>query len=69
MFDECEYLKKWDVDKFEIIRKIWDNTSTPVIFAGTQELENILDAGRRARKSGAALPAEVGDQAGGRSRR
>lgn len=45
MFDECEYLKKWDVDKFEIIRKIWDNTSTPVIFAGTQELENILTRG------------------------
>lgn len=45
MFDECEYLKKWDVDKFEVIRKIWDNTSTPVIFAGTQELENILTRG------------------------
>lgn len=45
LFDECEYLKKWDVDKFEVIRKIWDNTSTPVIFAGTQELENILTRG------------------------
>ena len=45
MFDECEYLKKWDVDKFEVIRKIWDNTSTPVIFSGTQELENILTRG------------------------
>lgn len=45
IFDECEYLKKWDVDKFEVIRKIVDTTSTPVIFAGTQELENILTRG------------------------
>ena len=29
--DEAEYLAKWDVDKFEVLRKVWDNTGTPVI--------------------------------------
>ena len=24
--DEAEYLAKWDVDKFEVLRKVWDNT-------------------------------------------
>lgn len=43
--DEAEYLKKWDVDKFEYLRKIWDNTGTPVILAGTPELESILTKG------------------------
>ena len=45
LFDESEYLRKWDVDKFEVLRKIWDNTQTPVIFAGTPELENVLTRG------------------------
>jgi DNA transposition AAA+ family ATPase len=47
MIDEAEYLKKWDVDKFEYLRKIWDNTGTPIILAGTQELETVLTKGRR----------------------
>lgn len=42
LVDEAEYLKKWDVDKFEYLRKIWDNTGTPVIMVGTAELESIL---------------------------
>lgn len=45
LIDEAEYLKKWDVDKFEYLRKIWDNTGTPVIMAGTPELETILTRG------------------------
>ena len=45
IIDEAEYLKKWDVDKFEVLRKIWDNTGTPVILAGTMELEAILTRG------------------------
>lgn len=45
LLDEAEYLKKWDVDKFEVIRKIWDNSQTPVIFAGTPVLESILTRG------------------------
>nr|DAS16574.1 MAG TPA: AAA domain protein [Bacteriophage sp.] len=45
LIDEAEYLKKWDVDKFEYLRKIWDNTGTPVILAGTPELETILTRG------------------------
>ncbi len=33
------------MDKFEYLRKIWDNTGTPVILAGTPELETILTRG------------------------
>lgn len=45
IFDEAENLKNWNVKCFEILRKIWDHTSTPVIFCGTQELENMLTRG------------------------
>lgn len=45
IFDEAEYLKKWDVTKLELIRKIWDNTGAPVVLAGTPELEAILTRG------------------------
>lgn len=45
LIDEAEYLRKWDVDKFEVLRKIWDNTGTPVIFAGTPALETVLTRG------------------------
>lgn len=44
--DEAEYLAKWDVDKFEVLRKIWDNTGTPVILCGTDVLEGMLTRGR-----------------------
>ena len=45
VFDEAEQLRKWDVDKFETLRKIWDNTGTPVILAGTGLLRNLLTRG------------------------
>lgn len=45
LIDEAEYLRKWDVDKFEILRKLWDNTGTPVILSGTMELESMLTRG------------------------
>ncbi|WP_427340871.1 AAA family ATPase [Caloranaerobacter sp. DY30410] len=45
VIDEAEYLKKWDVDKFEVLRKIWDNTRTPIILVGTPVLEEHLTRG------------------------
>lgn len=45
LLDESEYLKKWNVEKFDTLRKIWDNTGTPVVFCGTPELVNILTRG------------------------
>ena len=45
LVDEAEYLHKWDVDKFEYLRKIWDNSGTPIILAGTPELEKLLTKG------------------------
>lgn len=43
--DEAEYLAKWDVDKLEVLRKIWDNTGTPIILCGTEQLEVMLTRG------------------------
>ena len=34
------------MDKFEILRKVWDNTGTPVILCGTDVLEGMLTRGR-----------------------
>lgn len=45
LIDEAEYLHKWDADKFEYLRKIWDNTGTPVVLCGTKALELILTRG------------------------
>ncbi|MDD3401420.1 MAG: ATP-binding protein [Eubacteriales bacterium] len=45
LVDEAECLKKWDVEKYEYLRKIWDNTGTPIIITGTPELEKILTRG------------------------
>ncbi len=45
VIDEAEYLEKWDTDKFDMLRKIWDNTHTPIIFVGTPVLEELLTRG------------------------
>lgn len=45
LIDEAEYLKKWDVSKFDDLRKIWDNTGIPMVLCGTLELETILTRG------------------------
>lgn len=45
VIDEAEYLKKWDVSKFDVLRKIWDNTGIPMIFCGTDTLEDYLTHG------------------------
>ena len=45
VIDEAEYLRTWDVNKFEILRKIWDSTGVPTILCGTLELENMLTRG------------------------
>jgi DNA transposition AAA+ family ATPase len=45
IIDEAEYLKKWDIDKFETLRKIWDKTRIPMIFVGTEKLKRHLITG------------------------
>ncbi|MEF9974354.1 MAG: ATP-binding protein [Clostridia bacterium] len=45
VLDEAEQLRKWDVDKFETLRKLWDNTGSPVILSGTMQLRNLLTRG------------------------
>ena len=42
ILDECEYLSKNNIDKLEIIRQIWDETSNTFIFCGTYKLRKIL---------------------------
>lgn len=45
IIDEAEYLKKWNVDKFEVLRKIWDKTSIPIVLVGTEKLKKHLVTG------------------------
>lgn len=42
ILDECEYLTKNNIDKLEIIRQVWDETSNTFIFCGTYRLRKIL---------------------------
>lgn len=51
IIDEAEYLKKWDVSKFDVLRKIWDNTGIPIIFCGTNILEEYLTHGGNGREN------------------
>lgn len=45
IMDESEYLKKFDVDKFEVLRKIWDKAKIPIVFVGTEKLKRYLIEG------------------------
>lgn len=45
VFDEAENLRTWNITKFEVLRKLWDNTGTPVILCGTPKLEDMLTVG------------------------
>lgn len=62
--DEAEYLAKWDVDKFEVLRKVWDNTGTPVILVRHQYSGDHADERTPpSRQPGAALPPQGGIEA------
>ena len=54
IIDEAEYLCRHNVDKLEILRKIWDNTGTPIILSGTMVLEDLLTRGK-----GGSNPAQL----------
>ncbi len=45
IIDEAEYLKKWNIDKFEVLRKIWDKTRVPIVLVGTEKLKKHLVTG------------------------
>lgn len=45
IIDEAEYLKKWNIDKFEVLRKIWDKTRIPIVLVGTEKLKKHLVTG------------------------
>ncbi len=40
--DEAEMLRKWDNDKLEVLRKIWDHTGISLIMLGTPMLLSIV---------------------------
>lgn len=42
VIDEAEMLRKWDNDKLEVLRKIWDHTGISLILFGTPMLLNIV---------------------------
>lgn len=41
--DEAEYLKKWNVEKLDVLRKIHDNAGVTVLLFGTPAIENVLN--------------------------
>lgn len=46
IFDETEQLRnEKGVNKFETLRKLWDNTQAPVVFAGTMQLREMITRG------------------------
>lgn len=42
VIDEAEMLRKWDNDKLEVLRKIWDHTGISLILTGTPMLLSIV---------------------------
>lgn len=42
VIDEAEMLRKWDNDKLEVLRKIWDHTGISLIMFGTPLLHSIV---------------------------
>lgn len=43
VIDEAEMLRKWDNDKLEVLRKIWDHTQIGLIMLGTPKLLEIVN--------------------------
>lgn len=43
LIDEAEYLKKWNVEKLDVLRKIHDNAGVAVILFGTPAIANVLN--------------------------
>jgi DNA transposition AAA+ family ATPase len=41
--DEAEYLKKWNVEKLDVLRKIHDNAGVAVLLFGTPAIANVLN--------------------------
>lgn len=42
IIDEAEMLRKWDNDKLEVLRKIWDHTGITLLLVGTPLLISIV---------------------------
>lgn len=43
LVDEAEYLKKWNVEKLDVLRKIHDNAGVAILLFGTPALANVLN--------------------------
>lgn len=43
VIDEAEMLHKWDNDKLEVLRKIWDHTGISIILLGTQKALDVVN--------------------------
>lgn len=43
VIDEAEMLHKWDNDKLEVLRKIWDHTGISMIWMGTPRLLEVVN--------------------------
>ena len=43
LVDETEYLRKWDTEKLDQLRKICEDTRTNLVYIGTQDAKRIID--------------------------
>lgn len=43
IIDETEYLKKWNTDKLDVLRKLQDNTGVTLILMGTPAMMDIIN--------------------------
>lgn len=43
LVDEAEYLKKWNVEKLDVLRKLHDNAGVTVLLFGTPAIANVLN--------------------------
>lgn len=43
LVDEAEYLKKWNVEKLDVLRKLHDNAGVAILLFGTPAIANVLN--------------------------
>ena len=43
LVDEAEYLKKWNVEKLDVLRKLHDNAGVTILLFGTPAIANVLN--------------------------
>ncbi len=61
IFDEAENLTGWRMKSIEVLRKLWDDTSTPTVLCGTHRLKKLMTQEEMAQLYSRNLAGEIGD--------